>query len=484
MEDAQWELAILATVHGFYRKLMGNHLGADLPLPAGLDAESINNAGWNLAETLSSMRRWLAVLDMAITPAMLRLALTPDTDPEVAEALLRYFARKQSLSDADRDKTDLVATFLYRNPRVPGQWERSGVGLDGSLPLSPFEIAMLEILSESDPPLLPEEHLQVLRSFDSLRQEAAAFDDFHKLIESGIIARVRENKRALSGSFFHPGVLATVATYNCAFGRSFDALYHSAAREIKRFAQTLEQLGGSILGSMDGVDVTVEQVSEFQEDELLQMDYAVALDKFRRVSRLRDELERNPPVRGQDAPAAPSAGRARRMPIPIDVHSRDRAPSPQQLVGEESKLRQVQDSICTFVRVADPRFRQVVPLRFFNLILTPDEVAAACSAHLDEPSPRGECDRTLLRSVALNARIGTELEELKRSQNSATLWSLHADSLAALLNLAARLDTETRAALALGSRFPEESVPALQFSLKKLNDAASQAAHSLTQPAV
>jgi hypothetical protein len=77
------------------------------------------------------MYRWLHLLDMAITPAMLRQALTPETDSEVAEALLRYFVRRRQPSYINRDKTDLIATFLYRHPRVQGQWEQRGYGLDG-----------------------------------------------------------------------------------------------------------------------------------------------------------------------------------------------------------------------------------------------------------------------------------------------------------------------------------------------------------------
>ena len=141
----------------------------------------------NLPNTLSRMYRWLHLLDMAITPAMLRQALTPDTDSEVAEALLRYFVRRREPSDVNRDKTDLIATFLYRHPRVPGQWEQSGYGLDGALPLSPFEIALIEILADTDVPSLPEEHVQLLRRFDPLREEVARFRDFNALIDSGMI---------------------------------------------------------------------------------------------------------------------------------------------------------------------------------------------------------------------------------------------------------------------------------------------------------
>jgi len=75
--------------------------------------------------TLERMRRWLRLLDLAVTTAALRHGLAADGDPEVAEALLRYYARKPSPSDADREKRILPATFLYRNPRVAGQWERA-----------------------------------------------------------------------------------------------------------------------------------------------------------------------------------------------------------------------------------------------------------------------------------------------------------------------------------------------------------------------
>ena len=128
-EDLKFELSILATVQGFYQKLMWAALGGDVPIPAGLDEDSLRHFERDLPATLSRMYRWLHLLDMAITPAMLRQALTPETDSEVAEALLRYFVRRRQPSYINRDKTDLIATFLYRHPRVQGQWERRGYGL-------------------------------------------------------------------------------------------------------------------------------------------------------------------------------------------------------------------------------------------------------------------------------------------------------------------------------------------------------------------
>ena len=226
---------------------------------------------------------------------MLRRAFTSDVDPEIAEAMLRYFTRKKDVGDVNRDKTDLVVTFLYRHPRVSGQWERRGYRLDGALPLYPVEIALLEILADTDIPSLPEEHVQLLRRLDPLREQSEGYRDLNALLESGIISTVRELKQALDISFYHPGVLASIAAYNCAFGKKFDSLFHDAAVEIKSFADPLQEQGGSILGNVDGVDVTVDHVSAMEENDLLKSDYGSALEKFRRVSRLKQVLERRPP---------------------------------------------------------------------------------------------------------------------------------------------------------------------------------------------
>src|SRR4029078_6575938 len=106
---------------------------------------SLQQGDGEVRTTLDKMRRWLRLLDQAITPAMLRRAFTSEIDPEIAEAMLRYYTRKKDASDVNRDKTDLVATFLYRHPRVPGQWERRGYGLDGSVPLLRFAARVIGI---------------------------------------------------------------------------------------------------------------------------------------------------------------------------------------------------------------------------------------------------------------------------------------------------------------------------------------------------
>lgn len=459
-EDLRFELAILATVQGFYQKLMIEPLGGAVPVPSGLDEEALRQSEHELPGTLTQMYRWLHMLDMAITPAMLRRALTPDTDSEVAEALLRYFVRRREPTDVNRDKTDLISTFLYRHPRVPGQWEQSGYGLDGSLPLSPFEIALIEILADSDVPSLPEEHVQLLRRFDPLREEVSRFRDFNALIDSGIIGRVRELKQWLDASFYHPGVLATVAAYNAAFGRKFDELFAKALTEIKTFGQALEEMGGTILSTVDGVEVTVEHVAAIEGNQMLQADYGSAFEKFRRVSKLKKELDRRPPIRrslltpaaraanaanpanGAAAAAKPAKVAAAKAPATIPVFQPPTVTA-QQIAAEESKLRRVEESIRVFVRVADPKYRQVVPMRFFNLTLTTAEADAYSAAFLEEKSLRAAVASTLIRLVSISARISTELEELKRSQKMSSLWKLHADAVVVLIDMASTCTEES-----------------------------------------
>ena len=478
VEDPKWELAILATVQGFYEKLLQESVGGEVPVPAGLEAVSLQSDD-DIAGTLSSMHRWLRLLDLAITPAMLRRAFTADTDPEIAEAMLRYFTRKKDPSDTNRDKTDLVATFLYRHPRVPGQWERRGYGLDGSLPLSPFEIALIEILADSEVPPLSEEQTQLLRQFDRLQEEAQNARDLNALLESGIIVRVRELKQSFDSSFYHPGVLATIAPYNAAFGKRFDELFLDATAQIKRFAHELEEQGGTILGTVDGVDVTVEHIAALRESELLRIDYSTALEKFRRVSRLRRTLEQRPPMRRMPQPAAPlprsTASGNGEKPVPVrpqlDVAAMRAAVTPQQISAEETKLLRVEESIRVFVRVADPKFRQVVPMRFFNLILTPAEADAFSADYLEEKSLQAQVARAVLRLVAVVARMTTEIEELKRAQNSPSLWKLHADSLIVVLEIERGVhETTGRVITSAKQQGDASAVETLQASQKKLNE--------------
>jgi hypothetical protein len=309
-----------------------------------------------------------------------------------------------------------------------------------------------------------------------------------------MIGRVRELKQWLDSSFYHPGVLATVAAYNTGFGKKFDDLFVKALGEIKNFGQALEEMGGTILTTVDGVEVTVEHVAAIEEKQLLQADYGNAFEKFRRVSKLKKELDRRPPIRralltptGQTTRATGSAAAgakaakaaAARVPAAPPVFQPP-AITAQQISAEQGKLRRVEESIRVFVRVADPKYRQIVPMRFFNLTLTTAEADAYSAAYLEEKSLRADVARTLIRMVSISARISTELEELKRSQKMSSLWKLHADSIVVLLDMASSA-TEDAGSVAKSAE-QSGSVPAaksIHESVAKLRRQADVAVKTL-----
>ena len=83
----------------------------------------------------------------------------------------------------------------------------------------------------------------------------------------------------------------------------------------------------------------------------------------------------------------------------------------------------------------------------------------------------------LLRIVALTARMTTEIEELKRSQDSRSIWKLHADSLVILVDMAQRLpEAVDRLATTIGNPPDMQARSnALPISLKKLRERSTQA---------
>jgi hypothetical protein len=302
---------------------------------------------------------------------------------------------------------------------------------------------------------------------------------------------VRELKQSLDTSFYHPGALATIAPYNTAFGKKFDDLFHQSTTEIRSFAEVVEEQGGSILGNVDGVDVTVEHVAALHESDLLRIDYGAALDKFRRISKLKKTLDQRPPIRRSPRlvrppakapvkPAAKVAAFPSRRPV-LDVPAMRLAVSPQQISTEESKLLRIEESIRIFVRVADPKFRQIVPMRFFNLLLTPAEADAYCADYLEEKSVRAGVARVMLRLVAVVARMTTELEEMKRAENSASLWKLHADALVVLLEVGRSVNQNAERVMSLAEqRGAKVEADKILAPLQKLKDCSELVEKTLT----
>jgi hypothetical protein len=120
-------------------------------------------------------------------------------------------------------------------------------------------------------------------------------------------------------------------------------------------------------------------------------------------------------------------------------------------------------------------------MRYFNLMLSPAEVEAYTADYLEQAGPRSDAARMLLRIVAVTARITTELEELKRSQNSRSVWKLHADSLVVLVDMARQLmEAVERLALIMGEQQQAQvNGDPLRSSLEKLRARVAEAAQHI-----
>jgi hypothetical protein len=132
--------------------------------------------------------------------------------------------------------------------------------------------------------------------------------------------------------------------------------------------------------------------------------------------------------------------------------------------------------------VADPKYRQIVPMRFFNLTLTTAEAEAYNAGFLEEKSLRAEVARTLIRLVSCTARINTELEELKRCQNMSSLWKLHADALVVLLDIAGTIIEASESVAKTAESSDANPAKAIQETVRKLRDRSELAVKALAHP--
>jgi hypothetical protein len=184
------------------------------------------------------------------------------------------------------------------------------------------------------------------------------------------------------------------------------------------------------------------------------------------------------------AAAAAKAARAVAAKAPVAAQAfQPPAITAQQLSAEESKLRRVEESIRVFVRVADPKYRQIVPMRFFNLTLTTPQAEAYNAGFLEEKSLRADVARSLIRLVSCVARVNTELEELKRSQSMSSLWKLHADALVILLEIASTTAEEAASVAQVAENSDAgASAKAILETVQKLRERSDLAVKALAHP--
>jgi len=460
-------------VEKFYLTNLEQELAHPIPVPA-----EANLPAQGGAETMS---RWLSLLDLAVTPLMVRDWLGESTSAQTAEALLRYFIYKQPTKEIDRDKTDFVATFVHRRRNVAVRLLDEYTGDEPT----PFEPVLAAILQLKDVPALPQEHRQLTREFRFIREELEEIRDFNQLMDSGLMQRSRDVKQRLGASFFHPHVLATAAEYNVCIGDRFDALFKQAAHEIKEFAAKVQKAGGSIMSRIEG-DVTIQQLAEVEATRILSADYARSTDQLRTVSKLQKVVDNKTKSLASPTPAAASGSAANASSAPVRTGAgRIPMPSPAEAKGvdrsiEDSKVRSTINSIQNFIAAAQATSGCAFPMRSGSLMLTSAEVDAFRAEYREEKSFRGEYAAAVVESVAICARMLTEAEDFNSNSGSAYLWKAHADSLTYLLACATKVQEQGVELLQLSKqRGLTEKASSLETTLERLRTQEMNVARAL-----
>ena len=435
------DFAMLCSVHEFFLKVLSKRLRHEVPLPAGVGLRDGMAAD---PQSVAMLRHWLHVLDLAMSPPMFRDELESEGE-DTAACLLKFYSANSEHLAVDRDKTDFVVTWLCRHSQ-------------GSV-AGAFEKRIAEITGQSAP--LAEEYRQLLREFKFLQEEADRAAHFDELMDSSIVQRVRDIKASFGASFYHPTVLATVAAYNIAFGKRFDELFKEATRQIKAFAQGVQQEGGNVLARVEG-DLTVKQLGELEEQKILKTDYREAQEQFRKVSKIKKAVDskrkRTSSVSSVIVPTPPSSTPIRTMAeakaaaqvsaMQGHISDDDRlafivpSESTMALQMEQSKLLTLADSIRGFVKAADTGNARIVPLKHGTITLAPHEEEAFRVDYVAEKSFRADFANLVMKIVACCARIDAEMLGYRNTQASAYLWKPHADSLTNLVRNSKTLNVE------------------------------------------
>lgn len=515
-QECPRELQDLSEVQAFYVSLLEPCLGHPVLVPAEVKAALSSPA--EHPELISALKYWLDLLDMAVTPPMIRETLKRDHQSGVAHALLRYYVAKASSRANDRDKCDCVITFLFREPCLDPakQWQRPEIDSSYyhlSQAVLAFEAEIYRALGDVHFESMPAAHVQHLSEFEYFHQELEEFRRFDQITDSAMVQRVRELKHSLGTSFYHPDALATIAVWNDVFGRKFDELFHDATKQIKTFAEHVTREGGSILSRVEG-DITVQHLSQIETQQILAEDYQNAQDQFRRVSKYKKAVDHRrvarPAAAAQPVPAmagvqagappgpaaSPMASAAQPAPAPMmapapppRIQERQEAeviavaPSAAvQNAVQEGKIHSTKETIKNHVRTADTKFANLVPVKKNNMTLTPAEVEAFRVDYGSEKSFRADYANLLMLLVSYHARMIIEVEDYRQKAASAYLWKPHADALGYLLSTFERLNLEAeqirRLARQRGLQDKATAVEATVEKVKKYAQTVSETLHA------
>jgi hypothetical protein len=484
------ELLDLVAVHGFYIQLIEQKLGHPVPLPN--EAVSPERESSRIENSIRLLRRWLALLDLAIPPVAIRDAVKENLALETSEALMRYLIDKHSPAESDRDKADCIATSLFRSftenaPPLGDVHDRTFQIMQLA---QSYEDHLLRVLGTQIPEL-PPQHQQLIGEFEFLHQEIDDFKHFDQIMDSGIVQRVRDIKQSFGDSFYHPKVLANVALYNAYFGKRFDDLFRSTTEQLKTFAARVQEEGASIMSKVEG-DVTVKHLAEVDDQRLMAQEYGKAQENFRKISTFKKAVDKRggKPAASAYATAASAAHQSSHSQAPAahaHAPAAHRAPTahiPGTMAkhinpAEETKINAQLDAMRSFVRVAE-KSCHVIPLTKGNMGITPSEAEALRAEFAHEKSFRADFANATAMLVALGARLKVEEVEFREKQSSAYLWKPHADAIAYIIQRSQDAFAMANQMMELAEkRGLQEKVAGLKASSLKLREMLTHSAAML-----
>jgi hypothetical protein len=423
-------------IHAIYQTILEKELKHTLPLPAAIQ-ELLGKTGAASQPAPPVVEQWLALLDLAVSPHLMRNYINERGGEDAAlRALIRFLVSKKAHSQDDRDKVDWLTTYLFRKreeqKRRPTSWPKADVEqiLDG------FEFPMLSRYAE-----------ELLMEVPALLDEVKFFENFSQVTDSRIIQRARDLKNQFGDEFFHPDVLAAIVNYNLIFGHKFHHLLKPTMEKVREFAR----------GS--------EEARQPSDEEILQSDYRLATDALRHLG----EIGRKDAV-GQVAGQTSGLSTQSMTPeqqlkqLGVDVEQ------------EALYLRNRAEELT--MRLRSTASMSSIPNSFAPLMLTEWEAGAFRTLFPDsEQSFRADFARGICRAITIIYRIYEEIPAYLEKKGTEYLWKRHYDSLVYLLYEGRnQKETLTQLSAASEKRGLPEKAKQLQATLQKLNTSLGKVA--------
>ena len=376
-------------IHAIYQTVLERELKHSIPLPQAAQ-DALEKAAADGQLVPQAAQDWLELLDMAVTPHLLRSHLNEHpAEDALLRALIRAVVTKKAHSQDDRDKVDWLTTHLFRireeQKRRATTWPKADV---------------MEILDGIDSPMLSRYGEDLLMEMPALLDEVKFFEHFSQITDSRIIQRARDLKNQFGEEFFHPDVLAAVVNYNLFFGKKFHTLLKDTMDRVHQFAQSSEHNSAA------------------SSEQIMRSDYRQTGDALRHISEI-----------GRKEVAGAAAGKAASEPATPEQQLKQLGVDIEQ---EALYLRNRNEELT--MRLRSNLNMTSVPNSFAPLILSEWEGGAFRTLFPEaEQSFRADFARALCRSITLIYRIYEEIPQYMEKKGSEYLWKRHYDSLVYLL---------------------------------------------------